>query len=355
MKEYVKKKLAQWAHHVYLQNNPIVIAITGSTAKTSTKEAIAAVLEEKYRGEVFSSPGNLNSEFGLPLAILGFKKHIKYYRLPWILLKGWMRSRSSRPYPKYWVLEMGSDKPRDISYLTKIVKPNIAVITTVGPAHLQALETIEGVFQEKSDLVRAVDKDGAVFLNKNNPYVAKMRDLSQAKVILYDPLPDEIAQEAARAVGKYFDVSEKQISHALINNHGMVGRMRLLGGKNNSWIIDDCYNANPLSMKVALYKLNIIAKEKGCTRKIAIVGDMLELGDFSKQAHQELKILLNGQVDYIVGIGPLMKELGFDEWYANSSQKNMAILNKVQSGDIILVKGSRSIHLEKVLDKLRKF
>ncbi|MDO8513129.1 MAG: Mur ligase family protein [bacterium] len=352
-RKFLERKLGKWAKQAWLVTRPEVIAITGSTAKTSTKEAICAVMRAQFGGEVFCSPGNMNSEFGMPLAILGFNRSVKFFEFPIILLKGWLRIRSKRKFPHWWVLEMGSDKPGDIKYLTSLVQPNSGVITTVGPVHLQALGSIEGVYEEKVDLVRAVKNDGAVFLNRMNNLVTKMADQAKGRVIYYSGNPDEIAQSAAEAVGRYYKIDEQKIEQTLANFKSLDGRMSVVEGINGSVIIDDSYNSNPLSMEVALYCLDKLAKARGAKRKIVIVGDMLELGNYTKEAHRVMKEAIERVADYTVGIGPLVKDLQLNEWYEDSDAK-ISVLNQIGEGDIILVKASRGIHLDNIVKRLKK-
>lgn len=354
MRELVKKLLAKWAHEVWLREKPVVIGITGTIAKTSTKEAIVQVLKIKFKDDVFWTPGNLNNEFGLPLAILGFEKSVNGWQYPLVLWKAFWRKNSHRKRAHYWVLEMGADKPGDIDYLVEIVRPDIAVVTTVGASHLQLLKTVDGVFREKSALVKAIAPTGTVFLNKNDELLTKMAELTKANVVYFAPEIDQIAQEAAKAIGKFFAIDEVEIAKTLESFESKKGRMNTFEGLNGATVIDDTYNANPLSMKVALYCLDKKAKQLGKKRKVAILGDMFDLGDYGPLAHRELEDLLTQYADHVVGVGELMQLAGADEWYPSSDTQEMQILNNIRSDDIILVKGSRGMKMEKIIEKLRK-
>jgi UDP-N-acetylmuramoyl-tripeptide--D-alanyl-D-alanine ligase len=354
MKEFVQKIIAKWAREIWQKDKPTVIAITGSIAKTSTKEAIFGVMDAGFPGKVFATPGNLNNEFGMPLAILGFRKSAKSYQYIGILILGWFRKTFHRKKYDWWILEMGADRPGDILYLTEIVKPNAAIITAVGPSHLELLKTIEGVWEEKSTLVRSVESNGTVFLNGNDVLVKKMAEVAKAAVVFYLPEVDQIAESAAREVGRYFGVGDDKIEEALRGLKNLSGRMKIIEGKEGSILIDDTYNANPLSMKSALYLLDKLAREKGKTRRVAILGDMLDLGQYSEEEHRKLSSLAREYADYVIGIGPNMKIVDTDEWYIDSEIENLDLLNNLTSNDIILLKGSRGIHMEKLLDKFRK-
>jgi UDP-N-acetylmuramoyl-tripeptide--D-alanyl-D-alanine ligase len=245
VKNYMQKKLGKWAREVWEKKKPYVIAVTGSMAKTSTKEAIFAVLKAKYGKEVFCSHGNMNSEFGLPLSILGFPKSINAKDYPLVYVRGWWRKTFKPRSEKYWVLEMGADKPHDIEYLTNIVKPDMAVVTTVGPSHLLNLGKVEGVFEEKADIVRVLRKHDKAVLNKNNDWTRKMAEKTEAQVVFFDPKIDEIAQEAARAVGNEMGVEKELVEKALSGVESMTGRMNVFE-LNGVTVIDDAYNANPM-------------------------------------------------------------------------------------------------------------
>lgn len=353
IRDFMQKKLAEWAGEVYQKKKPYVIAVTGSIAKTSTKEAVFAVLRQQYSKDVFCNPGNLNNEFGLPLAILGFNRSIGFKDYLWVIIKGWFVKTFKPRDEKYWVLEMGADKPGDIEYLINIARPNMAVVTAVGASHLQNLKSVEGVFEEKSVLVKSLDKNGVAILNELNGWVKKMADKTEAKVIFFKPGIDAIAQEAAKTVGREIGVSQENIDKALENIKLVTGRMNIDEIKEDVWLIDDSYNANPLSMEVALYKLDKLSKEKKAKRRIAVLGDMLDLGDYTVEAHQKLKPLIDIYCDYVIGIGESMGALDLDEWYENSDFEGIKILNKIERGDIILVKGSRGIKLEKIVQRLK--
>lgn len=351
MKKKVMKLLAKWAHEIWLREKPMVIGITGSIAKTSTKEAIFLILEKEYPGKVFCTPGNLNNEFGLPLGILGFKRSAKAYEYLWILPIAYMR-RNRRIGAKYWVLEMGADKPGDIKYLTSIIKPNMAVVTAVGMSHLGQLRNIGGVWEEKADLVRAVDEDGAVFLNENYKITKLMANETKAKVYYFGGELDQIAQGAARTIGKYLGISESRIEEGIEGMKSERGRMHVFKGRGGATIIDDTYNANPLSMEIGLYVLHKMARQRDKKRKIAILGDMLDLGQYGREAHKDLEKILEQSADCVIGVGSLMKGVSTDEWYEDSKSINSQILNNLKSDDIILVKGSRGMKMERIVHRL---
>lgn len=352
LQKILENKLAKWAKKVIDRTNPQVIAITGSIAKTSTKETIYQVLNVKYGAEVGSTPGNMNNELGMPLAILGFKKPPRMWEWPFVFFTAWLRSMFHR-CSKIMILEMGADKPGDIEHLVSIVKPNFAVVTIVGASHLAQFGSIEKVAKEKEVLVKSLPKDGTAIINGNDRLAVGMAGSCENKPILFFPKIDEIAQEAARAVGRLFNVSEEGIEEG-IKRAGVMGRLEVIEGVNGSVIIDDSYNANPLSMEVALYRLSKIAWEKKLKRKIAILGDMLELGEYAEVAHKELVELAKKEADMVVGVGFAMRKVETDKWFDKSDDVLPWLLKEIVEGDIILVKGSHGIHLDQVVEGLRR-
>ncbi len=353
IKNFLEKKLATWASRAIKRNNPIIIGITGSIAKTSTKEAVYRVLVEKFGEDIKRSPGNLNNELGVPLTILDFDHTPSYFEWPWVLIKAWARSRNL-VLPKYIILEMAADRSGDISYLVKIAPPKYGIVTTIGPAHLVNFKTINAVAEEKGMLVKSLPKDGVAFLNNNDKLVRAMSRLTKSKVIYFESAREHMAEEIAKVVGRYFNVPDEKINLILKNYQGLPGRWQILTGPKGGIIIDDCYNANPLSMETALRQMSKLAKEKNVSRRIAILGDMLELGRYEDQAHKLIMSKARKLADFIVGVGPAMKKVKPDLWFASAEQAGEWLLKEIKEGDMILIKGSHGIHLEKIINLLKK-
>ncbi|MEY4722833.1 MAG: hypothetical protein RLZZ324_346, partial [Candidatus Parcubacteria bacterium] len=183
MRAFVQKRLATAARALIAREQPAVIAITGSVGKSSAKEAIAAVLRRKF--PVLASPGNYNTEFGLPLTVLQLPMPSSSFGWLGTVLKAGSRARGMQDYPKTLVLEMGSDKPGDIAALTAIAQPQIAVVTAVGESHMAAFGSQEAIRKEKASLVQALGAEGVAVLNRDDENVWSMRELTKARVLTY--------------------------------------------------------------------------------------------------------------------------------------------------------------------------
>lgn len=385
----LQKYLKFWAQKYLARTKPKIVAITGSVGKTSTKEAIFAVLSEVYGQDVNKSYGNLNSETGVPLAILGFKKSpTKFYQwLPIVFVAPFL-SLNHRAY-KILVLEFAADKPGDIKYLTSIVRPDIAVITAIGPSHLAAFSEVSKIVEEKISLLWTLNKDGWAVLNVDDENIRKASyggrwqkityaidrpaditasniatNLQNRKVLtsfnLSGQIKAEINQEnlggraavfaslAAAAVGKILAISPEKISEGLSKIKNEKHRMQVVAGINGSTIIDDSYNANPLSMRNALAVLkNLKAK-----RKIAVIGDMREIGKITAQAHTEIGQEAAKIADLIIGVGVEARKYNGQKYFKDRNKAIDFLLKEIKSGDMILIKASRGIGLDKIVDAL---
>jgi len=331
---------------------PEIIAVTGSVGKTSTKDAIFHLLKDKF--DVYASRGNLNTEIGMPLSIMRYSKTPSKIGYLKVIIFGVFKNLFS--YPKIMILEMGADKPGDIKYLSSFVKPKIAVVTSVGPTHLEFFKTIDAVAKEKSNLVRSISKKGVVVLNKNDLRVAKMSKLTSAKVKYFSADTKDIYREAAKAVGKIYGISDAEAKEKLRTFKTPKGRMNIIKAKDYT-IIDDSYNSNPLSARVALLELS---KYKG--RKIAILGDMLEQGDYAKRAHNEIGELSGKICDEVWFVGKYSDyffegaknklESKYIKKAKNSLEAAQKVSKIIKPGDTVLIKGSRGVALEKVVKEL---
>ena len=387
---------------------PTIVAVTGNVGKTSTKEAIAAVLSSKKR--VRSGKGNLNNEFGVPLAIIGNWMDDYYeggntlwFWLKVVALGSWLLA-FGRSYPEVLVLEYGADKPGDIKRLVKKFKPHIGVVTAVGeiPVHVEFFSGAEGVAREKSKLVEALESTGYAILNVDDDVVLDMEKKTKATVVTYGfgegaevrisnfgyknenniPLgtsfklhygpnsfvpvnimgslgPSQAyAAAAAAAVGIVMDLNLVEISGALSYYDGPKGRLKILAGIKSSWIIDDTYNASPASTRLALSVL----RELPAKRRIAVLGDMLELGKYTVQAHQAVGDLVDGFVDVLVCVGSRSKfiadsaanQMPKENIYIfdTSGEANKKVRELIEEGDLILVKGSQGMRMEKIVEEI---
>jgi UDP-N-acetylmuramyl pentapeptide synthase len=441
LKRLVVQNLAYFGRKAISKSKAQVIGITGSVGKTSTKEAIYAILEEAFgREKVYKTPKNLNSEFGLPLAILGFSHSPK--RLAWItvLLMVPFKFFSSPLFNKdYFVAELAADKPGDIKHLLSIVKPKIAIITAVAPVHLDPgqFSSLEDIAQEKALLVESLPKEGVAILNGDNPYTKKIAQRLKAekrcRVICYGQGEENeinssaltgiklnLLGEAGRyaalagiAVAEALAIDQQKIFSGLAKLKPLPGRMNLLAGIKDSLIIDDTYNANPVSMAAALKELSSLAERlkeldelrveslrsdlqlKGFTenkplsevkrisedkketeeaeagrekvpsrRKVAILGNMNELGALSYEKHLEVGRLAAQAADLLVVIGERGKwigegasQAGFPEqkivWFKTPEEAIREVPKLILNKDIILVKASQNLmRLERLVKVL---
>ncbi|TSC53291.1 MAG: UDP-N-acetylmuramoyl-tripeptide--D-alanyl-D-alanine ligase, partial [Parcubacteria group bacterium LiPW_39] len=321
---------------------PLIIGVTGSVGKTSTKEAIYAVLKNKFN--VRRNIKNYNNEIGAPLTILGQETG---GRSLWHWLKvfliGFFQIFYARNYPKILILEMGADRIGDISYLTSFVKPYISVVTAIGeiPVHVEFFQSVNQVAREKANLVRVLDKDGWAVLNFDDERVRSMVNRTQGQIFSYgfgegvdlravgvelhledlkeaglsfkvdyqgSNVPIKLfrvlgrhqvsAVLAAMAVGLILKMNLVEIAQGLKDYRPPVGRLNLIKGIKNSWIVDDTYNSSPSS---SLAALEILEKMSG--RKIAALGDMLELGAFTEEAHRQIGTRAAQIADILLAVG----------------------------------------------------
>lgn len=359
VKEIIKNVLKNSAKKVLRKNKPIIIAVTGSVAKSSTKEAIYQVLHEagKFGSKVRKSAGNLNTEIGLPLAILGFSRAPRWYQWPMALLITGLRANFSQFNPlkqtSVLVLEYAADKPGDIKYLASIAKPNIAVITALGPAHLGNYQSFNQLIEEKAQLVYALGKHDIAILNRNDSLIKEIAAHSKAEIKYFSADLDEITEQIVRKIAEIFNINQKLVTNVLQNTSRLEHRMNIINLK-NLVIVDDTYNANPLSMQFALENLDNLAKKYHAKRKIAVLGDMLELGKESPKYHDKVGKLVQKNTDLLIGIGELAKYYNADQWFADLPSAKKFILENMQKGDIILFKASRGMKLEKLAEEAKR-
>lgn len=401
MKKILQFILKSLAKAVIKKYQPKVIAITGSVGKTSTKEAIFAVLQDKF---ITRAPAkNFNNEIGTPLTILGQKKSPAKNILAWL----WIFVVSlklliirDKNYPEVLVLEMGADKPGDIKYLTSIAKPDISVITAIGASHIEFFRSIANIVKEKSSILDRLDKDGLAVINnddanlqkliseyKNKIYTFGKKEGSSVKIsdihiskkdnnygtsfkLIYQGaevpmfLPyvlgwqHSYAAASAAAVALYLGINLVDVGKKLLKYKPARGRTNLIRGIKNTWIIDDSYNASPQSAKAAL---DLLADMPIVGHKIAVLGDMLELGALTEEAHQEVgRELVRLGIDYLFVVGERSrdiargaKEAGMDEdniyHFPYTKEAGIFLQERLKENDVILVKGSRGAKMEQIV------
>ena len=404
MKERLEKLLAYFAKKIIAKYQPKVVGITGSMGKTSAKEAVFSVLKTKFN--VRKNIKNYNNELGVPLTIIGTESGGRS-PLGWLKVFGtaiWLLIIKRKKYPEVLVLEMGADKPGDIGYLVNIVPCDVGVVTKVGPAHLEAFKTVANIAKEKRKIVTHLAEKGKAVLNWDDPLVKSMADKVKAEVISFgyneeaDVRSQDMSQhgEGLDLAGIKFKIDSKgsvvpiflpgvvgahQINSALIGaavgvamgmnlievSEGLKdyktpkGRMSLIRGDRDTLIIDDTYNSSPRAAKAALdalAKLNIEQVE----RKVAVLGDMLELGDYTEEAHRELgKSVAEAGIDYLILVGKYREETargavegGLTEVikFEDSLKARQEINDLIKSKDLILVKGSQGSRMERLVKTL---
>lgn len=331
-----------------------VLGITGSCGKTTAKETISHVLSQKYR--VLKSPASYNNHIGVPYTL-------------------------SQLSPAYdiAVIEIGANHPGEIAGLCEIAQPTAGMITMVGRAHMEGFGDLQGVAEAKGELFRGLTISKTAFVNFDDPYVTGQSTDLQIRIgygfsfpaagqgfarvyqgikrknsfsVLNEkfvfPFPDfmQIHALAAVVIGHFWDVETFKIKDAMKTFPGVKGRMRRFEHE-GVILYDDTYNSNPSSLGAAM---KFIAGQSG-GRKIAVLGDMMELGDFSGEEHERALSMARDAGFYkVFTCGDAFARAGSDEPYESHDKLGEALLRTAQKGDIILFKGSRLTEMEKVLN-----
>lgn len=403
MKRILERTLRVMALILVRKYRPLIVGITGSVGKSSTKEAVGLVLSRKYRVRV--AQGNYNNEFGIPLSVIGAKSG-GHSVISWFLVGAKWLAYLLLPlrYPEILVLEMGIDRPGDMEYLLSIVPVDIGIFTQVSGSHVAHFGSVGNIAREKGKMIASLPGSGFAILNADDDRVIRFREKTKAKTITFsvekeadvraehialEPearlvkgisfkmnyhgkslpvrLPKVVARHhipavlAAAAAGVALKVNLVEIVDALAAFEPLPGRMRLLPGVRGSILLDDTYNASPVSMIAALSVLG----ELRADRKIAVLGDMLELGDGADAQHQELmSAILSSGVQVAVLVGNHMRSLhqalvrdgGWSGkqtiWFERSDEAAPFVAEIAKEGDLVLVKGSRGMRMEWVSEKL---
>ncbi|MDD3569864.1 MAG: UDP-N-acetylmuramoyl-tripeptide--D-alanyl-D-alanine ligase [Lachnospiraceae bacterium] len=370
--EDTRKAFRMLAMYYLTLFNVKVVGITGSVGKTTTKDMIASVLEEKYK--VLKTQGNFNNEIGLPKTIFNLEDDHEVA-----------------------VLEMGMNSFGEISRLSEIAKPDIAVITNVGVSHIENLGSREGILRAKSEIFEYLKKDGVAVLNADNDMIATLSGKLNFKTFWFSienksdfyaeniapiglegikctvvfkdektdvtiPVPGEhmvLNALSAAAVGKALNLTMEQIKRGIENFVPTAMRMAVNKTDFGLTLINDAYNANPVSMKAAI---DVLCTSKG--RTVAIMGDMFELGNFAPSLHYEVgEYAVKAGVFLSICIGENslkiydgIKENGGNAMYFKTQEEFLqSNLKEIFiSGDTVLIKASRGMHFEKTAEKLQE-
>lgn len=386
------------------RTNPTIIAITGSVGKTSVKDAVYAVLKDTTH--VRKSEKSYNSDIGVPLSVLGLPNAWNN-PLHWLknIIDGALLAIHPTHYPKLLILEMGVDRPGDMDKLTAWIKPDIVVLTRFPdiPVHVEFFSTPEAVIEEKTKLVHALKPDGVLIYNQDDEKVVAVAKSIRQKTIGYSRYSlssftasgDRIVYEngeatgfefiltheseavtmrvqgslgaqqsynyaAATAVASLFGVGITSCAEALFQHMPPQGRMRIIRGIKHTLLIDDTYNSSPIASEQALKTLGEL---RGVKRKIAVLGDMMELGQFSIREHERIGILVAQYADVLVTVGVRARgyskgamEAGMNPKYIfeydDALRAGSEIQTFIKEGDVLLVKGSQSIRAERFVEEL---
>ncbi|MFA5841547.1 MAG: Mur ligase family protein [Candidatus Paceibacterota bacterium] len=390
------------ARLVLRKYKPRIIAITGSVGKTSTKDAVYGVLSKFFF--VRKSEKSFNSEIGIPLSILGCPNA---WNNPLIWIKNILDSLSliinRKPYPAWLVLEVGSDRPGDIKKLTEWLLPDMNIITALPkiPVHVEYFSSPEAVNEEDTALADVVKHDGFLVLNHDDPEVLAVKSKTKARVVTYgftegatllgshplvlyegegknkkpvgvtfkvdydgNSVPVRIrgvlgrnpmySGLAALAAGKALGLNMITMIESLSSYETPPGRLRLIDGVKNTLLIDDTYNASPAATETALNAIDELVI-KG--RKIAVLGDMLELGKYSTEEHLRIGEIAGKVCDILITVGirarriaegALISEMDEDNifQFENSREAGKYLEEIIKPGDVALLKGSQSTRME---------
>ncbi len=348
-------------------------ALTGSNGKTTTKEMVGAILA--VRGKALMTLGNLNNEIGVPLTLLRLE-----------------------PSHQSAIIEMGMNHAGELARLSAIAEPSCAQIVSVGPAHLEALGTVAQVARAKGEIYGGLPPDGLAIASADDPLACAQARASGRRVLLFGRARDaevrlaSIASHDARgldltiaflgrehrchlgflgehnamnacaafAMGVSLGASPEECQAGLEAARPWAHRLSLVEGPGGITVLDDCYNANPASTAAALETLKRIA---GLRRCVAVLGDMLELGDAEERSHREIGAQATEVAQVVVAVGPRSKALfeaakakGLDAYHAADPSTIDGALGflkpRLSEGDVVLVKGSRGMRLERVVEAL---
>jgi len=401
MRQFLQSFLASLSREILSKYKPIIIGITGSVGKTSTKEAVFCVVSQKYKTR--KSKKNFNNEIGLPLTIIGADAPGRnVFKWIAVFFKAVLLIITPQKYPQVLVLEMGVDRPGDMDYLLSIAKPHIAIITAIGYSHYEFFKDEGSLDTEKGRIIEVLSEIDFAILNADDKRAAAQKNKTKAEVYTYGftgqgaqitnvsenvsaPLQgvsttftaitkhktftttlytlgtthiSSIA--AAIATAEILNIDTQSIANGIREYKPVPGRLNIIAGIKKSVLIDDTYNAAPDSTKTALAVLQKVPGQY----KIAVLGDMLELGPISDKAHREIgKLVASMHIQKLLTVGPSGKiiaqsaiEHGMDKdtviMFDTSVQAGVPLQNMLPPGAIVLIKGSQGVRMEKITKEI---
>lgn len=406
LKRWVARILTAEARILLRRHNPTVIAVTGSVGKTATKDALYTVLRKHYR--VRKSEQSFNSEIGVPLTVLGLRNAWSN-PVHWMrnLIAGLFVALFSRSYPELLVIEAGVDAPGDMRKLTSWLRPHYVVLTRLPdiPVHVEKFASPEAVVAEKMELVHALLPEGVLVYNQDDvtiqEQVATVRQrsvgygrysdapyrISQDRTTYRDDVPTGIeytlttptdsgvvaitgtlgmqtayVYTAAAAVAGEFGIPVSDVVADLAQHELPAGRMRILPGIKGTVLIDDSYNSSPVAVESALQTLGEL---KYATRKIAVLGDMLELGQYSVAQHERIGALVPRVADVLCTVGVRARGIaqgalahGLSDpvvfQYDDAARAGQELQTMLRPGDVVLIKGSQGIRTERIVEEVMR-
>lgn len=393
MRIIVEPLLAFFARRIVAKYKPQIIGITGSVGKTSTRAAVFAVVSQKYRA--YTPPKNLNDKIGLPLAIIGMDTPGRSF---WGWIKVFTKAKMlwllPMKYPEVLVLEYGIDRVGEMDALLSVAKPNISILTAIGLSHYEFFQDTETIEQEKGKILEILTASDTAIVNADNERALKQQVKSKVPIITYGyagmvhagNVEEELSEKAnttlhvttpsrqltiqisavgvvhqssslaAIAVAEAMNIEVDLVQKGLSLYRPVPGRLNVIGGLKRSVLIDDTYNAAPDSMREALA---LFEKFPG-SHKIAVLGDMLELGSRSTEEHiavgQEVARIAPSHLVTVGAGGKIMADsaiaAGLPEErvisFDTSEEAQLPVQELMREGSVVLVKGSQSIRMERI-------
>ncbi|MBL7084855.1 MAG: UDP-N-acetylmuramoyl-tripeptide--D-alanyl-D-alanine ligase [Candidatus Omnitrophica bacterium] len=360
------RALGHLAHYHRASFKIPVIAITGSNGKTTTKEMLSSILKTKFN--VLCNPDTENNYIGVPLAVLGLRKA---HNLA--------------------VLEIGANHAGEVDWLSWILEPTVGIITNIAPSHLEFFKTLKGVFKAKIELIKNLSKNGKLIINKDDRFLSQLNGKNLRTITFginrssnfSGQVVEQREEETIFLLNKRHCMSLKALGrHNVYNALASIACARTLGlnfdkikeglasfkmpplrmqmiDVNNIKIIKDCYNANPQSFN---YALDFLKNHPTSGRKIAVCGDMLELGKPAERLHVDLgKRIAKSKIDFLVTVGQLAKKIAEGAYLAGMPKRGVRscrdclqagkfLYRFTRSGDMVLIKGSRGMKMENVVE-----